>query len=146
QEACWICHSGTEAGYLERPCRCPRSVHPACLARWQLASAGRAEERNCRFCQDHLPDWKEAHSALPKARSMSVVHEGSTHQLAVHPGPQGRSEFEAAIRRIFGLAPDATVQLTFGCRLPDNSGEVTLEGSGSFDAAVHLAAISAGQR
>ena len=49
-------------------------------------------------------------------------------------------------RRIFGLAPDATVQLTFGCRLPDNSGEVTLEGSGSFDAAVHLAAISAGQR
>ena len=40
------------------PCACPRPVHAACLARWQLHSAGTPEETSCRFCQGQLPDWK----------------------------------------------------------------------------------------
>jgi hypothetical protein len=43
EHTCWICfddHS-CELGQLQRPCRCPRLAHRACLARWQLQQAGR---------------------------------------------------------------------------------------------------------
>jgi hypothetical protein len=30
------------------PCKCPRKVHPQCLARWQLQQAGKHEEKYCR--------------------------------------------------------------------------------------------------
>lgn len=43
---------------LFQPCKCPRMVHPLCLARWQLRSAGRDEEKQCRFCHYCLPDWR----------------------------------------------------------------------------------------
>ena len=45
---------------LVRPCACPRSVHPRCLARWQLRCAGRKEERCCRFCNAQLLPWWRA--------------------------------------------------------------------------------------
>jgi hypothetical protein len=50
-ETCWIClddaaQDGTTR--LVRPCRCPRKVHPQCLARWQLQQAGKHEEKFCR--------------------------------------------------------------------------------------------------
>ena len=51
----------TQTPILEKnvlPCACPRPVHAACLARWQLHSAGTPEETSCRFCQGQLPDWK----------------------------------------------------------------------------------------
>jgi hypothetical protein len=67
---CWICHSGAEAGALEQPRRCPRHVHLACLSRWQLASAGKAEERTCRFCFEAFPCWREVHRSLPQAIPM----------------------------------------------------------------------------
>jgi hypothetical protein len=38
-DCCWICLSGE--GELARPCVCPRYTHRACLARWQLVSAGK---------------------------------------------------------------------------------------------------------
>jgi RING-variant domain len=52
-EMCWIClEEAAEDGShtLMSPCRCPRKVHPQCLARWQLQQAGRHEEKFCRYC------------------------------------------------------------------------------------------------
>lgn len=48
---CWIClEEASEDGSHEMisPCKCPRKVHPQCLARWQLQQAGRHEEKFCR--------------------------------------------------------------------------------------------------
>lgn len=58
---CWVCldaEGQPEDGPLFQPCNCPRKVHPLCLARWQLRSAGRDEEKRCRFCCHGLPDWR----------------------------------------------------------------------------------------
>ena len=52
----------------------------------------------------------------------------------------------SACRSIYNLGPDAEVSLSFGCKVPGEGGEVVLEGASSFDAAVHLASISAGER
>lgn len=38
---CWICLSDAGDGPLVQPCACPRFTHQACLARWQLVSAGK---------------------------------------------------------------------------------------------------------
>lgn len=41
-DACWICLDGARDGSpLVAPCQCPRLVHRACLAKWQLTSAGK---------------------------------------------------------------------------------------------------------
>lgn len=41
-DACWICLDGSREGSpLVAPCQCPRLVHQACLAKWQLTSAGK---------------------------------------------------------------------------------------------------------
>ena len=60
-DACWVCldvEGQPGDGSLFQPCNCPRVVHPLCLARWQLRSAGRDEEKRCRFCRHQLPDWR----------------------------------------------------------------------------------------
>ncbi len=38
EPSCWIC-LGAEG--LQRTCKCPRLVHPKCMARWQLQQAGK---------------------------------------------------------------------------------------------------------
>lgn len=149
EDMCWICHDGhCDTMPLERTCRCPwMKVHRQCLARWQLQQAGKSEERKCRFCKDMLPDWRDVHAGLPRAQPiMTVVHEGVTHQVVVEPGEEGQKKFQDDIRRIFGLEGHETIQLTFGCRIPDSRQEVVLEGWESYDAAVHCASLSAGQR
>ncbi|WPT15037.1 hypothetical protein PSENEW3_00002978 [Picochlorum sp. SENEW3] len=149
EDMCWICHDGHCVTMpLERTCRCPwMKVHRQCLARWQLQQAGKSEERRCRFCKDTLPDWRDVHAGLPRAQPiMTVVHEGVTHQVVVEPGEEGQRKFQDDIRRIFGLEGHETIQLTFGCRIPDSRQEVVLEGWESYDAAVHCASLSAGQR
>jgi hypothetical protein len=146
---CWICHEGEADGRaLASPCRCRAlTAHAACAARWQLQQAGRAEERFCRFCAAELPDWRAVHAGLPRAPPvMSVVHAGVTHQVQVAPGADGKRAFEREIRRIFKLGAADAVTLTFGCRIPETAADVTLEGWDSYDAAVHCASISAGQR
>jgi len=149
-DVCWICHDDDEDGQcpLEKICSCPwLRVHRQCLARWQLQQAGKVEEKECRFCGEILPDWREAHEHLPKGRPvMTVVHENVVHQVVVEPGEFGQRKFQQDIRRIFGLQEDDAIQLTFGCRLPDSPHEVTLDGWTSYDAAVHCASLSAGQR
>ena len=78
-----------------------------------------SEEHYCRFCKTRLPDWREAHSELPKAPPiMTVVHNGVTHQVTVEPGPNGKERFQAEIRKIFNLGESDAIQLTFGCRVP----------------------------
>ena len=39
EDACYICLSNE--GPLVHPCSCPRVVHAACLAKWQLNCAGK---------------------------------------------------------------------------------------------------------
>ncbi len=59
-DMCWICleeESESGSAKLISPCKCPRKVHPQCLARWQLQQAGRQEEKNCRFGPWRLGAW-----------------------------------------------------------------------------------------
>ena len=87
---CWICHEGEADGRaLASPCRCRAlTAHASCAARWQLQSAGRAEERFCRFCAAELPDWRDTHAHLPKAPpvslSASLPVEAENSQLTNH--------------------------------------------------------------
>lgn len=147
-DVCWICHDDDRHCSLEKICSCPwLRVHRRCLARWQLQQAGKVEEKECRFCGNVLPDWREAHEHLPRGRPvMTVVHDNVVHQVVVEPGESGQRKFQQDIRRIFGLKQDDAIQLTFGCRIPDSPHEVTLDGWNSYDAAVHCASLSAGQR
>jgi E3 ubiquitin-protein ligase DOA10 len=42
ERCCWICLGDDEAeSPLVQPCSCPRFTHRACLAHWQLVSAGK---------------------------------------------------------------------------------------------------------
>jgi hypothetical protein len=88
----------------------------------------RSEERFCRFCRSELPDWREVHASLPKATPvMSVVHNGSMHQVSVEQGTGGQEQFRAKIREIFGLADDDAIHLTFGCKVPCPCGDAGQE-------------------
>ena len=142
---CWIClggdgtsatdglagdGAGTAAAPLERPCACPRRVHRACLARWQLQSAGRPEERACRFCGADYGDWRSvllggggaggdaevealirrsfdaganpggAAAAQPPLMALSA--RGRTFKVPAAPGPVGRASFERRVRELLG--------------------------------------------
>jgi hypothetical protein len=147
-DVCWICHDGNSVeNPLETPCKCKMKAHRHCLSRWQLQKAGSKEERHCRFCKTELPDWRDTHSSLPKSNPiMTVIHQGQTYQVQVKPGEAGKVEFDRTIREIFGLNDGDDIQLTFGCKVPGSSAELTLEGWEAFDAAVHCASISAGLR
>ena len=49
-------------------------------------------------------------------------------------------------RRIFHLGPHDDVSLSFGVKLPQGQGELTLDGPACFEAATFLASLSAGER
>lgn len=146
EDQCWICLS-SEKPFI-RQCACPsRLVHQACLAQWQIVSAGRSEETSCRFCAERLPDWRLSLADKPRAAPlMTVTHNNEIHVLRVTPGEEGRETFERDIRRIFGLTPEDHVAVTFGIKDPFAGRDVTLEGWGAWGAAVECAACSAGTR
>ena len=50
---CWICLD--TGGELIFPCRCPRTAHRKCLARWQLQSAGTRFVVINKNERDHIP-------------------------------------------------------------------------------------------
>lgn len=81
---------------------------------------------------------------------MTIMYDGVAHKVAVEPGQRGKERFENEIRSIFGLGPNDSIQLSFGVKIPlpggDASQETNLEGWAAYDAAVHLASISAGAR
>uniref|UniRef100_A0A383VPL8 RING-CH-type domain-containing protein n=1 Tax=Tetradesmus obliquus TaxID=3088 RepID=A0A383VPL8_TETOB len=155
-EMCWIClEEAAENGShkLMSPCKCPRKVHPQCLARWQLQQAGRHEERFCRFCNNELADWKlhltpeDLKPEVSKVQPIMVVYfEGQIHRIPVKQGPDGLTEFTGKIRELFRLPEDVDISLTFGCKEPMSGTHLKLEGMGAFDAAVHCASVAAAER
>ncbi|KAF8062971.1 hypothetical protein HT031_003810 [Scenedesmus sp. PABB004] len=156
-DMCWICleEESPEDGSasLMAPCKCPRKVHPQCLARWQLQQAGRHEEKFCRFCNNELADWKhhltpeELKPEVSKVQPIMVVYfEGQIHRIPVKQGPDGLCEFTGKIRELFRLPDDVDISLTFGCKEPMSGTHLKLEGMGAFDAAVHCASVAAAER
>ncbi|GBF96175.1 hypothetical protein Rsub_08923 [Raphidocelis subcapitata] len=147
EDVCWICLDPAGAhGPLERPCSCPRSVHAMCLARWQLHSAGRDEERTCRFCHSELRDWKpvmtEATGARVVTPYMRVSFNGKTYKVQVQPGPEGAVAFEKQIRSLLQLPEGLEFDVIFHCRAPGTGDKLQLQGLNAFDAAVHCASLS----
>ncbi len=90
---CWICLSGE--GELAHPCNCPedRVVHKKCLARWQLQSAGRSEEKSCRFCKAELPAWKDSLTPTHLKPAIPVV--SVRRRLPISPFARSRFDFLA---------------------------------------------------
>lgn len=151
EDVCWIClDSGSASEPLAQPCSCSsRYVHVNCLARWQLHSAGRSEEKACRFCQAELPDWKPAFSppvaALP-APVVAVVCRGVTHRFTIEQGPEGKEKFQRQVRQVFGLPPNAEIEVTFTVKAPDSGDSVILRGLQTYEAASYCAAVAASKR
>ena len=133
------------------PCKCPRSAHSKCVARWQLQSAGTRKETHCEFCDGELPAWKETFiPAVVDARAdpiMNITFNGVTRGFRVAPGPEGYKKFTSEIQKAFKLPPDADLNITFTCDEPvDVASRLMLKGKGAYDAAVACASISAARR
>lgn len=146
QEVCWIC---LEAATADRPiaqlCGCPRKAHMTCVARWQLHSAGKKEEKCCRFCSKQLPDWKPTMTpkdSKPVTPYMRVSFGGKTYKVQVQPGEEGAKVFEREIRRLLGLDEAQEFDVIFHCRAPATGDKLQLQGLNAFDAAVHCASMS----
>eukprot|EP00951_Prasinocladus_malaysianus_P012040 scaffold89465_cov47-Prasinocladus_malaysianus.AAC.1 len=152
EDVCWIClEAGTTALPLgSMPCKCPRFAHDKCIARWQLQSAGTRKETHCEFCDSNLPDWKQTFrppSDVNVAAIMNVTFNGITHGFEVVPGEEGYQKFTADIHRVFNLPAGSDLNITFTCDEPtDASSQLTLQGEGAYDAAVHCASLSAARR
>ena len=155
QDQCWICMESGARDPLASVCACPgKLAHARCIARWQLQSAGKQEERTCRFCMNELPDWRP-HLTPPDLKPsrtavLAVALNGGEHRITVEPGSSGRSQFEKEIRRLFSLTDDDEIDFTFDCQAPGTFGEsavkLVLEGGDAFDAAFHCAAVTAALR
>lgn len=117
-----------------------------CLARWQLHSAGREEERVCRFCHTELRDWKpvmtQATGAKVVTPYMRVSFGGKTYKVQVQPGPEGAAAFERQIRSLLQLPEGLEFDVIFHCRAPGTGDKLQLQGLNAFDAAVHCASLS----
>eukprot|EP00877_Chromochloris_zofingiensis_P003002 jgi/Chrzof1/12702/Cz07g04170.t1 len=146
-DVCWIClEAATASKPLQQVCKCPRKVHEACLARWQLHSAGKSEERLCRFCNSELQDWRPVMTQTTGSKLvtpyMRVSFNGRTHKVQVKPGVEGAKEFEYEIRRLLQLPDDQEFDVIFHCRAPGTGDKLQLQGLNAFDAAVHCASLS----
>ncbi|CAK0766317.1 hypothetical protein CVIRNUC_003346 [Coccomyxa viridis] len=151
-EVCWIClGEGDDEKPLLSMCKCPRGAHAACAARWQFQSAGKSEEKECRFCAAALPDWRqyltpEALRSVNALATMSITLNAKTAILSVSSEPGAYEEFLHRIRCIFDLPNDAEFNFGFDCDDPLNGDKISLSGARSFHAAVHCAKISAARR
>ena len=120
-----------------------------------------AEETKCRFCQAIYPSWKESLTppnlkpAVPVVSvsnwslviaddasqisddigALSQVHyNGICYRLRVKPGPEGFASFNRQLQRITGLPVLDCMQITFQCRAPESSQELSFKGITAFDA------------
>ncbi|KXZ55422.1 hypothetical protein GPECTOR_3g73 [Gonium pectorale] len=113
-----------------------------------LQSAGRDEERFCRFCKSELPDWR--HVLAPKVPAappvMAIVYDGKVVRLQVKPGKEGMAEFQRQVRAAFKLGDDVELDCVFDCRAPGTGEKIKLRGLESYSAAMHCAAVAAGER
>lgn len=147
RDICWIClDASTAENPITQLCACPKKAHPACVARWQLQSAGRPEERRCRFCSKQLPDWKA--SMTPKDSEPSVTprvtvkHNGKKYKIHVQPGEAGAKAFEADVRRLLQLPEDQSLDFNFEIKAPITGDSVQLRGFNAWDAAVYCASVA----
>lgn len=147
--ACWICLDGpTSSKPLLTPCKCiSRPVHRACLARWQLHSAGKSEEHKCRFCDSELPDWRpsilgdnEEQGNAPKPLMAKLVFNNQIHVIPILPGPEGKAAFKKQVNELFGLGLNSRYEVTFECKLQADN--VRLSGLHAYEAATRCAALS----
>ena len=87
EDSCWICLAGAESGPLERPCRCPRSVHLSCLGRWQLQQVGVISVAPAPFSRD-MDRWHrclQGWARLRIAKWMYAESPTSAHVLFPRP-------------------------------------------------------------
>lgn len=151
-DCCWICldDASDEKPLQRMPCRCPRFAHAACVARWQLRSAGTRKETHCEFCDSELPSWKETlrlNYNFPVRPVMNVSFHGVSMCFEVQPGPEGYKKFVDEIVRAYSLPEGSEMNITFTCDEPmEPENRLMLRGEGAYDAAVTCAAISAARR
>lgn len=110
-----------------------RHVHPKCLARWQLQSAGTRRETRCEFCDGSLPNWKEELTPITQLEApaiMNVNFDGLSYSFEVQPGPEGYVAFTKAIRAAFNLPGDADLNITFTCDEPTSGARERRGGRG----------------
>ncbi|PNH08895.1 hypothetical protein TSOC_004537 [Tetrabaena socialis] len=158
EEACWLCLGGEDAelGPLGSPCKCPRVCHSGCLSRWQLHSAGKREEKLCRFCGADLPDWRAvppsgcgasgaaASAAAPAAADappayMRISYNGRSHKIRVRPGPDGTRQFIEDCRKLLRIPAHLDFDVVFHCKEPATQSDLRFRGLDAFDAAVRQA-------
>lgn len=148
EPCCWIC-LGSE-GPLTTPCACPRSVHPQCLARWQLQQAGRTEEHACRFCGQAYGDWREQLACADGLQLappvMAINVHGRACKLRVGLGPEGKAKFQEEVRELLGYASTRDFDVVFECQVPGTGECIRLAGFAAYDAATHCAAVAATRR
>ncbi|KAG1666166.1 hypothetical protein FOA52_011578 [Chlamydomonas sp. UWO 241] len=140
-----------------------------CLARWQLQSAGQAEEYQCRFCNEALPDYRDtlAHGGAAKPThggassqlsdaplpSLRVTHGSKTCVVQLGPGQEGCERFEREVKQILGLPAGEKLHVNFNLRAPPGASssagqptDVNLSGLGTYDAAFWVASQTAAAR
>eukprot|EP00192_Tetraselmis_astigmatica_P019774 CAMPEP_0117669728 /NCGR_PEP_ID=MMETSP0804-20121206/12309_1 /TAXON_ID=1074897 /ORGANISM="Tetraselmis astigmatica, Strain CCMP880" /LENGTH=208 /DNA_ID=CAMNT_0005477849 /DNA_START=645 /DNA_END=1271 /DNA_ORIENTATION=- len=149
---CWICldAESRDGDKLSRLCECPNLfAHQLCMAKWQVHKAGTREEQHCRFCDAQLPDWKVQGSSNLPARVtpvMTIVHNGIAANFHPEEGPEGLQHFKEQVMSLLGLSSNTEVRLIFECVEPFTGSRVTFAGPGTYDAAIHCAAVSAARR
>ena len=73
--------------------------------------------------------------AVTTTASRSQVHyNGICYRLRVKPGPEGFASFNRQLQRITGLPVLDCMQITFQCRAPESSQELSFKGITAFDA------------
>lgn len=123
---CWICLG--EDGILHNPCECPRHVHKACLAKWQINNIGREEEDHCRFCLQILPDWRTYFEKENASNSQSTYFRvrlnGYDKKLQV--ATDGFDSFEQQVREAFNIDERQGFDIVYTCKLPGAETTITL--------------------
>ena len=140
EPSCWVCLGpGDQAQPLAQPCRCPRPIHQACLARWQLQSVGRRYVRHMITTDPKRVLTKLAKAADADASSEDLVNHYSTAGKKQHDTldcPVSCSE-ETACRFCYGELPDWRT----ACNLPTASPVMTV----SHNSVQHLLEVKPGE-
>ncbi|GLC36113.1 hypothetical protein PLESTB_001379300 [Pleodorina starrii] len=150
EQSCYIClQEGTDTKPLLTPCACKgRPVHRECLARWQLHSSGKSEEKKCRFCdREYDVDWQstlldsdELNEDTPKPLMAAVVFNNTVYKIPILPGPEGKAAFKRKVNELFGLS-NRMFEVAFEVKLQED--KVNLRGLSAYEAATRCAAMSA---
>ena len=139
---CWICLGCDDPqNTLIKPCTCPRSVHPKCLATWQINNIGKDEESACRFCSKAVPDWRDVFVKPddPSPVTMGVVFGTTYHKIPIHEH-ESVEDFTDKIRTSFGLPQTQEINICYTWKQPITKHVIHLDetdGSGA-DARAHL--------